>query len=121
MKIQTINEAHIREILSSKEIPEELKAADYSIVILTQSWCGEWGSMKDYLPRLEKEAQLAGKDVLLSYVEYDLIESFETFRDTKEEVFRNPSVPFVLYYRNRVKVNESNYVSYYGFLDKLLK
>jgi hypothetical protein len=86
-------------------------AADSVAVVLTQSWCPQWGWMRSYLADLPPDA---GRAVF--WVEYDLEDFFEPFMKFKESVFGNDQVPYVRYYRDGKPVAESNYIDRGGFL-----
>jgi hypothetical protein len=84
-------------------------------LILTQSWCPQWKAMKSYLPEAEK----AGSDVTILYVEYDTEAFFTEFMDFKENTYQNREIPYVRYFREGIFLGESNYVSLQGFLHRL--
>jgi hypothetical protein len=90
--------------------PEVTKAAEAVAVVLTQSWCPQWGWMKSYIAGLAPEA---GE---VFWVEYDLEGYFEAFMRFKERAFGNDQVPYVRYYRGGELAAESNYIDKGGFL-----
>jgi hypothetical protein len=99
-------------LLSAREFgPELLGAAPSVALVLTQSWCPQWGWMRSYLEALPPDPGLA-----VFWVEYDLEDFFEPFMAFKEEVFGNRDVPYVRYYRDGALVRESNFIDKGGFL-----
>ncbi|MDR0403314.1 MAG: hypothetical protein LBH35_06980 [Treponema sp.] len=84
-------------------------------LILTQSWCPQWKAMKNYLPDAEK----AGTDVTILYIEYDTEAFFDKFMEFKENTYQNREIPYVRYFQKGVFSAESNYVSLQGFLHRL--
>lgn len=89
-------------------------AAESVAVVLTQSWCPQWGWMRSYLSSLPADA---GKEVF--WVEYDKEDFFEPLMSFKEGVFGNDQVPYVRYYRGGKLAAESNYIDEGGFLRRL--
>ncbi|MGA2545655.1 MAG: hypothetical protein ABSF43_03860 [Rectinemataceae bacterium] len=89
-------------------------AAESVAVVLTQSWCPQWGWMRAYLSSLPPDE---GREVF--WVEYDLENFFEPFMKFKETVFGNDQVPYVRYYRGGKLAAESNFIDRGGFLRRL--
>jgi hypothetical protein len=103
-----------------KEILEDVPGFDpehprYAALILTQSWCPQWKTMKNYLPDAEK--RFSGLEIF--YIEYDLVPWFEEFMAFKETAYKNREVPYVRYYREEQCIAWSNFVSLEGFLHRL--
>jgi hypothetical protein len=90
-----------------KEAP---KAAPAVALILTQSWCPQWGWMRSYLGAMPESEECA-----IFWVEYDNEVFFEEFMTFKEDVFGNREVPYVRYYREGRLVGESNFIDQKGF------
>jgi hypothetical protein len=91
--------------------PALRSAAAAVAIVLTQSWCPQWGWMRSYLENLPPDPS---RETL--WVEYDLEDFFEPFMRFKEEAFRNDQVPYVRYYRGGILVAESNFIDQGGFL-----
>jgi len=89
-------------------------AAPAVAVILTQSWCSQWGWMRGYLAALPEDE---GRRVF--WVEYDHEDFFEEFMAFKEERLGNREVPYVRFYRDGTLVRESNFIDERGFLRNL--
>ncbi|HUW40389.1 MAG TPA: hypothetical protein VMV90_05225 [Rectinemataceae bacterium] len=88
-----------------------VKAAPAVAVVLTQSWCPQWGWMRRYLESLPARP---GFEVF--WLEYDREDFFERFMTFKEEVYGNREVPYVRYYRDGQLLKESNFIDQRGFL-----
>lgn len=80
-------------------------------VVLTQSWCPQWGWMRNYLAKLPEQPGFS-----LFWIEYDHEDFFEPFMEFKEDRFGNREVPYVRYYRDGRLVKESNSIDQRGFL-----
>jgi len=91
--------------------PEIVGATPAVAVVLTQSWCSQWGWMRNYL---EKMPDRPGFTVF--WIEYDNEDFFETFMTFKEDAFGNREVPYVRYYRDGHLVKESNFIDQRGFM-----
>ena len=85
-----------------------------SALILAQSWCPQWKSMKNYLPDAEKSLP----ELNIFYIEYDLTPFFNDFLSFKENTLQNREIPYVRYYLNGKCTAESNFVSLDGFLQR---
>jgi hypothetical protein len=100
------------EAMAAREFGPELRTAAPAVaIVLTQSWCPQWGWMRSYLETLPADPDLA-----VFWVEYDLEDFFEPFMAFKEEVFGNREVPYVRYYREGKLLRESNFIDKGGFL-----
>ena len=86
-------------------------AAPAVAVVLTQSWCHQWGWMRSYLSDLPPDG---GSEIF--WVEYDLEDFFEPFMRFKESVLGNDQVPYVRFYRGGELAGESNYIDQGAFL-----
>lgn len=84
-------------------------------LILTQSWCPQWKTMKNYLAELEKTRN----NIIILYGEYDTEAFFDAFMEFKENTYNNREIPYVRYFQKGVFSGESNYVSPEGFLHRL--
>jgi hypothetical protein len=89
-------------------------AAEAVAVVLTQSWCPQWGWMRAYLGSLPPDEAME-----VFWVEYDREDFFEPLMAFKEGVFGNDQVPYVRYYRGGKLAAESNYIDKGGFLRRL--
>jgi hypothetical protein len=107
--------------LTERECTDAVKKGDFEplegtgALILTQSWCPQWKAMKSYLPEAEK----AGNNVTILYVEYDTEAFFTEFMIFKENTYQNRGIPYVRYFQEGGFSGESNYVSLQGFLHRL--
>ena len=121
--IRKLTEAECQTAMETGDFDASLVAGRAAAVILTQSWCPQWNSMKAYLPKAEEALGQAPEDVKIFYVEYD-IENWEkleneAFMVFKENTFNNREIPYVRYYRNGVFSRDSNYISLDGFKSRL--
>ncbi|MGO8692259.1 MAG: hypothetical protein ACLQMF_01185 [Rectinemataceae bacterium] len=91
--------------------PGIVGAAPSVAVVLTQSWCPQWGWMRRYL---ESMPVRSGFEIF--WLEYDNEDFYETFLAFKEDVFGNREVPYVRYYRDSRFSKESNFIDQRGFL-----
>ena len=117
--IRKLTEAECRAAMKNGDFEAALVQGPSAAIILTQSWCPQWTSMKSYLPKAEE----ALKDARIYYVEYD-IENWEkleneAFMAFKENTFNNREIPYVRYYLNGVFSRDSNYISLEGFKSRL--
>lgn len=80
-------------------------------VILTQSWCPQWLTMKGFIN------SLSGCEIF--FLEYDLVDFFDQFRMFKEIVFGNNEVPYIRFYQNGKVTTTSNAVSKSEFVKNL--
>ena len=112
--MKALTDDQCREIISEREVPDEIRnSASRVAVVFTQSWCGDWRTMRRYLPRLSAD------EAAVYYVEYDRRPFFDEMREFKETVFGNALLPYVRYYRGGEFVNESNLVFFRrGFLKR---
>jgi hypothetical protein len=117
--IRKLTEAECRSAMETGDFDPSLVSGPAAAIILTQSWCPQWTSMKAFLPGAE--AAISG--VRLYYAEYD-IEPWESldreaFMAFKENTFNNREIPYVRYYLNGVFSRDSNYISADGFKSRL--
>ncbi len=87
-----------------------IRSGDRVAVILTQSWCSQWRSMKKFVAEFS--------DAEIFCLEYDLADFFDVFREFKEKKLGNDLVPYIRYYRGGILVAESNAVSEAAFRGK---
>jgi len=100
------------ELLREREFGAGLRnAAPAVAIVLTQSWCPQWGWMRSYLEALPPD-----EGIEIFWVEYDREEFFAPFMRFKESVFGNAEVPYVRYYRGGALTAESNFIDKGGFL-----
>lgn len=115
--INTISDEQAMETINTGEFAEEIIASKPSVaVILTQSWCPQWQSMKSEIEEID-DPEL-DFDVWLFI--YDRSSVFDEFLTFKENVLQNDEVPYIRYYKDGVFVRDSNAVSQSTFL-KILK
>ena len=101
-----------QELLRERDFGAELRnAAPAVAIVLTQSWCPQWGWMRSYLETLPP-----GEGIEVFWVEYDREDFFATFMQFKESAFGNAEVPYVRYYRGGKLTAESNFIDKGGFL-----
>lgn len=81
-------------------------------VLLTQDWCSQWASMKNWIYSLDR-------DFCLYELVYNRVPYFNEFRIFKETRWKNGQIPYVRYYRGGKLVGESNYVPQEEFLRNL--
>jgi hypothetical protein len=99
-------------LLRDGEFGEGLRRAATAVaIVLTQSWCPQWGWMRSYL-----EALPADEGIAVFWVEYDREDFFAPFMKFKESAFGNDQVPYVRYYRDGALAAESNFIDQGGFL-----
>jgi hypothetical protein len=122
--IRKITEAEARYAMTHGEFAPELRnSAPLVAIILTQSWCPQWRFMKAYLPEVDAylNADKAGEQAYIYYLEYDLEDWYEEFLPFKENTFQNWDVPYVRYYRQGRLSGESNFIADRGFIAALTK
>ena len=123
ISIREISDLQAEEAIRQGAFPRELLNPDgCAVVILTQSWCGQWTALQRTLREIEQENLWEGPEALHIWtIEYDRKPYFEKFMNFKETVFGNGLVPYLRYYRDGRLTGESNYVSRHGLLDLLKK
>jgi hypothetical protein len=112
--INTISDDQAMETINTGEFGEEIIASKPSVaVILTQSWCPQWQSMKSEIEEIDDP----NIDIWLFI--YDRSSVFDEFLVFKENVLQNDEVPYVRFYKDGVFVRDSNAVSQSTFLEIL--
>jgi hypothetical protein len=107
-----ITDEQAKTIMATQSIPSEIiTSATEVAVIFTQGWCSQWRQMLSFLSD-ERYGNV------YQYT-YDRSPFFKDFMKFKETTFNNHEVPFILYYKDGVLTNQSNYVSQEHF-DELL-
>ena len=102
--IRPLTQDHLDALLRDGEFPESVRlAAPQVVVVMTQDWCGQWASMKAYLPDFAVQAAIFA-------VEYNLLPDFQRIMRFKEDVWGNQYVPYVRFYRAGKLVRQSNWV-----------
>lgn len=76
------------------------------IVVMTQDWCSQWKSMKNWLYELDIK-----DDFEVFEVEYNRTGFYTEFMRFKENKFENDQVPYLRFYKDGSLVKESNYMS----------
>lgn len=94
-------------------------AGRFVAVVLTQGWCSQWHYLNAGFARLEAAGEPAQYDIHLFTLVYDEEEYFFEFLRFKETVFGNDIIPYIRYYRDGVFVDDSNYVSPVGLIERL--
>jgi len=113
---RVITENHAREIMAAGEIPESMISASRLVaVILTQSWCPQWGAMESYISRMEAGGSQAHPDLTVFQLVYDRLPFHHEFMHFKETRFNNLHIPYVRYYRDGAFIGDSNYIGESGF------
>jgi hypothetical protein len=117
--IRSLTEAECRYAVRNGEFEPSL-IRGRTALILTQSWCPQWKTVKSYLEEAEKKA-LGGPmpEPSILYIEYDTLASFEEFMAFKEEQFKNREIPYIRYYLDGKCTGQSNYTDLKGFLHRL--
>ena len=111
-----ITEEQAAKIMAAGEIPPEMSSISSRVaVVLTQSWCPQWGAMDAYLSQMHDASSPETADLTVFSLCYDLLPFSGDFTRFKETRFSNNQIPFVLYYRDGELKNTSNYVSVAGF------
>ena len=106
MKIITEDQA-LETIKNGEFGADIIGSASRVAVILTQSWCPQWHSMKKFVSDF-KEAEVY-------CLEYDKTDYFDSFRIFKENTFGNDKIPYIRYYCDGKLVTETNAVSFEDF------
>jgi hypothetical protein len=89
--------------ITHKEFSEGiLLSAEKVVVVLTQSWCPQWLAMKPFID--------GHVNCKVYYLEYDLTDYFDKFREFKEKIFGNDQIPYIRYYQNGRLTNTSNFL-----------
>jgi len=86
------------------EFDDDIIRSDERVaVILTQSWCPQWHAMKQFVANYSSAK--------IYYLEYDLTDYFDEFRQFKKRVLGNDLIPYVRYYSKGALVAGSNAVA----------
>ena len=105
--------------MENGEFDKALVSGPPVAIILTQSWCPQWITMKEFLPK----ADGALEECKILYAEYDIEEwenlDREAFAAFKENTFNNREIPYIRYYRNGVFSRDGNFISLDGFISRL--
>lgn len=102
--MKTIDKSQAVAAVRDGEFGDDItSSAEKVAVILTQSWCPQWHAMKSFV------TNFTGADIW--FLEYDLTDYFDSFRQFKEQKLGNDQIPYVRYYSAGVLVAESNAVS----------
>lgn len=110
-----LTEAECRDAMKHGEFSQTIVSSKPSVaIVLTQSWCPQWGWMRSYLPALADSP-----DTDIYWLEYDQEPLYDAFLDFKEDHFGNREIPYVRYYHHGKLVKESNYIDKAGFLRML--
>ncbi len=105
----TLSHEIARQAIEAGDIPVEVtEAAEGVILILTQSWCPQWGLMKLSLKRLMNKPE--DMDVAVIIYEYDRSPLFQEFMAFKEETFGNREVPYLRLYRKGKFLADGNFM-----------
>ncbi len=103
--LKKISEEQAAACIQNQEFDFEiLNSKGMVAVILTQSWCPQWGALK---PALEN---LRATDIDVWVFIYDQSGIFEEFKQFKEMVLANDEIPYIRYYRNGEFIKDSNFV-----------
>lgn len=88
-------------------------SADKVAIILTQSWCPQWQSMKRFV------VDFTGAEIF--FLEYDLTGFFDEFIRFKENRLGNDQIPYIRYYIGGSLVADTNAVSENIFRRKFIE
>lgn len=82
------------------------------VIILTQDWCSQWGSMKSWIYGLE-----INEDIDIYELEYNKTDYFQDFMNFKENSWGNEYVPYLRFYKDGVLKKDINYIGEKEFID----
>jgi hypothetical protein len=112
MKRKKLSEDQVLELVKTGDFSPDIIASKQKVVIiLTQDWCPDWKSMKQWLDALDDAV-----DVDICELIYNRSEHFQNCLDLKENTWNNSLIPYLRYYVNGVLIKESNYVTKEEFL-----
>ena len=95
-----------------------IQAGPNVAVVMTQGWCSQWHFLETGLRQMERDERPADKNIHVFTLVYDQVDYFEEFLTFKERSLGNMLVPYVRYYRDGKLIDQSNYVSPLGFIDR---
>lgn len=114
--MKQMQEKDVLHMMEKKEIPPSIKSSsDHVALVLTQSWCPQWMSMRLWLKRLAAKQP----HVHIYYMEYDKSPHFEPFMQFKEKHLGNDLVPYVQYFHKGEYKGDSNFCGEEYFRDVL--
>lgn len=114
--MKAIDDKTILEMIKKKEIPESIyNSSEHVALVLTQSWCPQWLSMRLWLQRLAKKSP----HVHIYFLEYDKSPHFGPFMQFKENHLGNDLVPYVRYFSKGEYQGDSNFCGEEHFRDVL--
>lgn len=82
-----------------------IHSSDRVVVVMTQDWCPQWGSMSRWIYGLSTSEDMDIYDLIYNKVDY-----FQEFRSFKETKWGNYTIPYLRYYREGKLFKETNYV-----------
>jgi len=112
MKRSRLTDEHARFLMEHGELPDEVRTSSPLVaVVLTQSWCPQWGFMSSYFDSMQDGTRLSIWEFL-----YDQSPLFDEFMDYKERILGNDQIPYLRYYVDGVLVKTTNFVGAAQFL-----
>jgi len=112
MKRNPLTDEHARYLMAHGELPDEVRTSSSLVaVVLTQTWCPQWGFMSSYLDSMADRTDLSIWEYL-----YDRSPLFAEFMDYKERILGNDQIPYVRYYVDGILVKTTNFVGAAQFL-----
>jgi hypothetical protein len=112
MRIKKLSDDHVLEVIKTGEFsPDITHSKKKVVIILTQDWCPDWKSMKEWLDLLDDTI-----DIDICELIYNKSEYFQNCLELKENKWNNSLIPYLRYYVNGVLIKESNYVTKEEFL-----
>ncbi|MDF2988033.1 MAG: hypothetical protein K0R50_3543 [Eubacterium sp.] len=121
IEYKTLNKGMVKLMINRKQIQREqvmkaiekgdfegslLTTNDKVVIVLTQDWCPQWHDMKGWIYRIDIDQEI---DVY--ELEYNRTDYFDDFRNFKENVWNNHTIPYLRFYRNGILYKETNYIS----------
>ena len=111
----TLSDSQVYQAIDNGEFgPDVISSNIKTAIIMTQDWCHEWTSMKQWLTTLKDLENLDIYELIYNRASY-----FNDFLPLKEERWQNRLIPYIRYYDNGHFSGESNYVSRDDFLGHL--
>jgi len=107
IELSELNEEESLKTIEQGEFSEDiLNSATHVIIILTQSWCPDWGAQRSVITSMPDRSHLK-----VYFLEYDRKNFGHKFMNFKESVFRNGLIPYLRFYKNGQFTMDSNYCS----------
>ncbi|OLS13914.1 MAG: hypothetical protein RBG13Loki_2463 [Promethearchaeota archaeon CR_4] len=112
--LRLISTSQARDCIKNGEFTQEIIAVKPNVaVVLTQSWCPQWASLKKEISHIQDT------NIAIWCFIYDMSDIFTDFLVFKEKVLKNDEIPYIRYYRAGKFIDASNYVDLERFLKKM--